>query len=304
MIHNCGLTYRDIKPDNFLIGANNLIYIVDFGMAKAFLDQKTLQHIPYREKKSLSGTARYMSINTHLGREQSRRDDLEALGHVFFYFLRGSLPWQGLTAASNKEKYEKIGMKKQDISMMELCNGLPVEFGKYLQYARGLKFDATPDYNMLRDLMSKVMSRHSSNDQFKYDWAQFRSTWEPELLSKVNENELNRLKLEAMTQTQSQINGPMSPNSIGSTNYSCPYSTDSTYQQRQQFATTTSPLAHRSVAIFKDTLDKNNNITNNIFPFSSRSIRIPIDESQIPQNYQQENSQYPKRNWIRRLFCL
>ena len=303
MIHNCGLTYRDIKPDNFLIGANNLIYIVDFGMAKAFLDHKTLQHIPYREKKSLSGTARYMSINTHLGREQSRRDDLEALGHVFFYFLRGSLPWQGLTAASNKEKYEKIGMKKQDISMMELCNGLPVEFGKYLQYARGLKFDATPDYNMLRDLMSKVMSRHGSIDHFKYDWAQFRSTWEPELLSKVTENELNRLKLEAMTQTQSQINGPMSPNSIGSTNYSCPYSTDSTYHQRQQLGTTTSPLAHRSVAIFKDTLDKNNNINNNIFPFSSRSIRFPIDESQIPQNYQQENSQ-SKRNWIRKLFCL
>lgn len=304
MIHNCGLTYRDIKPDNFLIGANNLIYIVDFGMAKAFLDQRTLQHIPYRERKSLSGTARYMSINTHLGREQSRRDDLEALGHVFFYFLRGSLPWQGLTAGSNKEKYEKIGIKKQDISMMELGNGLPVEFGKYLQYARGLKFDATPDYNMLRGLMSRVMDRHSSIDQFKYDWAQFRSTWEPELLSKVSESELNRLKMDAMIQAQAQINGPISPNSIGSTNYSCPYSTDSPYPQRQ----TTSPLAHRSVAIFKDPLDNNSNSNNNnTFPFSSRSVRIPIpiDENQIQiqQSHQQDNSQ-SRRSWFRRLFCL
>ncbi|KAF8637389.1 hypothetical protein AX17_002885 [Amanita inopinata Kibby_2008] len=174
-IHEKNLIYRDIKPDNFLVGrpgtkAANVVHVVDFGMAKQYRDPRTSQHIPYRERKSLSGTARYMSINTHLGREQSRRDDLEALGHVFMYFLRGSLPWQGLKAATNKQKYEKIGEKKQTTPIKELCEGFPEEFGIYLNYVRKLGFEEAPDYDFLRELFAKILKNNGDVEDGVYDW--------------------------------------------------------------------------------------------------------------------------------------
>jgi serine/threonine protein kinase len=114
-IHSRNFIHRDVKPDNFLMGKGSKkhqVYAIDFGLAKRYRDPRTGLHIPYKDGKSLTGTARYASINTHLGIEQARRDDIEALGYILVYFMKGSLPWQGLKARNVKEKYEKIKEKK------------------------------------------------------------------------------------------------------------------------------------------------------------------------------------------------
>lgn len=126
------------------------VYIVDFGLAKRYLTKEG--HIPYKEGKSLTGTARYASINTHMGLEQSRRDDLESLGYVLLYFLRGQLPWQNMKANNQKDKYERIMEKKMETSADVLCRGFPSEFVQYLNYCKNLKFEDKPDYNMLKGL--------------------------------------------------------------------------------------------------------------------------------------------------------
>jgi casein kinase 1 alpha len=123
-VHCKSFIHRDIKPDNFLMGIGrhcNKLFLIDFGLAKKFRDARTRMHIGYREDKNLTGTARYASINAHLGIEQSRRDDMESLGYVLMYFNRGCLPWQGLKAATKKQKYEKISEKKMSTPVEVLC---------------------------------------------------------------------------------------------------------------------------------------------------------------------------------------
>ncbi|KAJ5900295.1 Casein kinase I [Penicillium subrubescens] len=172
-IHAKSFIHRDIKPDNFLMGIGkccNQVNVIDFGLAKRYLGPRTHSHILYRENKKLAGTARYASINTHLGIEQSRRDDMESLGYVMLYFCRGSLTWQNLKAATKKQKHDLIMQKKMTTSIEVLCRGFPTEFAVYLNYSRSLRFYDKPDYTYLRKMFRDLFVRESFRCDDVFDW--------------------------------------------------------------------------------------------------------------------------------------
>jgi serine/threonine protein kinase len=172
-VHTKSFIHRDVKPDNFLIGLGkrqSVIHIIDFGLAKKYRDPRSHQHIPYRENKNLTGTARYASINTHIGIEQSRRDDLESLGYVLMYFIRGSLPWQGLKANTKKQKYERIMDRKMSTSTEQLCKGYATEFRSYFEYCRSLRFEDRPDYAYLKRLFKELFYRKGFQYDNMFDW--------------------------------------------------------------------------------------------------------------------------------------
>ena len=180
-VHSRSYIHRDVKPDNFLIGIGtrkHICHVIDFGLAKNYRDPVSCQHIPYIEGKDMTGTARYASINTHLGIDQSRRDDMESLGFILMYFLRGSLPWQGLKATTKRQKYQRILERKQATHPEKLCEGYPTEFRDYFAHCSSLGFEDRPDYRYLQQKFKDLFEREAFEDDQVYDW---------DLLKKRNE---------------------------------------------------------------------------------------------------------------------
>lgn len=171
-IHSKMFLHRDVKPDNFLMGLGrrgNTLYTIDFGLAEEVFESH--RQIP-REGHSFLGTCRYASRNVHDGLEQSWRDDLESFGYLLLYFLRGSLPWQGLKAASEDEKERLVREKKASLTAEALCAGLPGEFVTYMNYVWGLKFNERPNYRYLRVLFDGLFQRRGLKHDNVFDWTE------------------------------------------------------------------------------------------------------------------------------------
>jgi len=167
-LHSANFIHRDIKPNNFLIGKKNKnkIYIMDLGLSRQYI--KNGRHMIYRDKRKLIGTLRYVSINMHCGIEPTRRDDMESVGYMLIYFLKGKLPWQKLKKQKGIKHQDLIGDVKISTNINKLCENIPQCFNKYLSYCRNLGYDETPDYKYLKSIFRNTYTVLKIEPKFEW----------------------------------------------------------------------------------------------------------------------------------------
>ena len=173
-LHDKGIIHRDMKPENFVIGRKNkerIIFLIDFGLSKKYLNDNNI-HIGMKKDRNIIGTVRYISMNTHQGFEQSRRDDLESLFYIIIYFMKGELPWQGIKLKNKSEKYNKIFeiKKKTTVKGGELCDSLPGELQTILDYIIGLEFIEKPNYSMIKSIIEMILAKSNYFNDLQFDW--------------------------------------------------------------------------------------------------------------------------------------
>ena len=173
--HSLGYVHRDLKPQNFVIEYCEHkyplypeVYLIDYGLAKSYVESDKKTHAPFIQNKSLKGTVRYSSINTHLGIDQSRRDDMQALGYILLYMLQGSLPWQNLMKnRDKKEAYHYIMLLKMKCNAETLTENvhpsIRIPLMSYLLYVNSLMFHEEPKYAYCKSLFSSVASNFTGN---------------------------------------------------------------------------------------------------------------------------------------------
>jgi len=190
-IHSKDIIYRDVKPENFLIGINdpNVIYIIDFGLCKKYRSSKTGKHILPKMNKNFHGNFKFSSSNALKGKESSRRDDIISLGYMLIYLIKKGLPWDYIYK-NNKitsSKYFELVFLKETNFNGKLFNDLPSEFKEFAQYAENLKFEEDPDYSYLRSILNKIIENNNfTYEKYHFSWINYSKKDKDFSVSKKN----------------------------------------------------------------------------------------------------------------------
>ena len=172
--HLAGYVHRDLKPHNFVLEyCENVypkypeIFLIDYGLAKKYVQDG--RHIPFTQKKAMKGTIVYSSVHTHLGIDQSRRDDLESLGYIFVYLILGILPWHNIMkektlGCDKKLVYAKIMIAKMKTPTEKMLKGIPEPIKSsilaYFLYVNSLMYHQEPNYNYIRSLFKEITKKY------------------------------------------------------------------------------------------------------------------------------------------------
>ena len=197
-IHKEGIIHRDLKPENLLVTTNTrdgTIYLIDFGLSKKYIDPKTELHITFRNDRQITGTIRYISINTHKGCEQSRRDDIESACYIIVYFYCGELGWDGFKTKTKEEKIIKIMERKEEFKNSEEYLKLPSFFMPIFQYVYNMGFDEKPNYDYIIGIINKGLEQFEDQSNYEktlLDWQSIEFMIEPifKMISEIKKKKL------------------------------------------------------------------------------------------------------------------
>ena len=193
-VHSKNYLHRDIKPANFLVGNpdQSQIYLIDFGNARKYRSSRTGKHLPFSRNYKIYGTTIFLSLNVLKGIEQTRKDELESLGLVIIYLYKGYLPWSNYKFKDIFQALEKIKAIKENLSMKQLCHGLPIEMFEYMNYIKNMSFEDTPDYRYLQSLFLNILKKIGEKNDLFFSWVD-KSIVPKKLTSRSNSRSIQKL---------------------------------------------------------------------------------------------------------------
>ena len=172
-IHSKNIVYRDVKPENFMIGIKdpNVIYIIDFGLCKKYRSSKTGKHILPKDTNKFCGTLKYASSNAVKGKESSRRDDLISLGYALIYLYKRYLPWKSDFKSLNENSYLDMLHSKETNDHGKLFDNLPEDMINFVKYTKNLKFEQDPDYVFMKGCFKNILIKMDLNiNKIDFTW--------------------------------------------------------------------------------------------------------------------------------------